>query len=178
VSAKACSCAAYTGSRTRTGFACTDDSDNVDCIFLVCLLRVKKDETATGSAANQSMGQSTERAIEEAELSTDRSIERASSGVPYVSATVDKRPSTLRCRQLKRLAELRPWSIAFPMDSLVPTESRVYTCAGNNRYFGSPGTSTTCYRAPCSRRILPFASLLASVRNNVDRIVKTRRALS
>jgi hypothetical protein len=54
----------------------------------------------------------------------------------------------------------------------VPTESRIYTCA-SNRYFGSPRTSRTCYRAPCCRHILPFASLLASVRNNADRLVKS-----
>jgi hypothetical protein len=36
--AKACSHAAYTGSRTRTGLACTDDSYNVDSILVDCMV--------------------------------------------------------------------------------------------------------------------------------------------
>jgi hypothetical protein len=49
------------------------------------------------------------------------------------------------------------------MYSRVPNERRIYTCAGN-QYFGSPKTSSTCYRAPCCcRRILPFSPFHAFV---------------
>jgi hypothetical protein len=47
------------------------------------------------------------------------------------------------------------------MYSRVPTESRIYTFAGN-RYFGLSRQSRTCYGAPCCRCIfLLFASLRA-----------------
>jgi hypothetical protein len=46
ISEKACSRAASTCSRTGTGFACTDDSDNIDSIFVVSAW-CEEDETAT-----------------------------------------------------------------------------------------------------------------------------------
>jgi hypothetical protein len=56
------------------------------------------------------------------------------------------------------------------MCSRVPTEGRIYTCAGN-RYFGLLKTSRIRHRAPCCRPILPFASPSASLRTNADRLV-------
>jgi hypothetical protein len=65
ISAKACSRAAYTISRTGTALGRSDDSDNVDRIFMVPAWR-EEDETATEGLQPiiQSMEQSTERAIE------------------------------------------------------------------------------------------------------------------
>jgi hypothetical protein len=48
ISAKACSHAAYTGSRRRTGFVCTDNSDNIDGI-LALIAWCEENETATES---------------------------------------------------------------------------------------------------------------------------------
>jgi hypothetical protein len=76
-SAKACSCAAYTGSGTGTVFDCTDDSDNVDSIFVVPASCEEKDAATEGLLPiNQATTeQSMERAIEKSEQSIDRAQE-------------------------------------------------------------------------------------------------------
>jgi hypothetical protein len=64
ISAKACSRAAYTGSRTGAFFACTDDSGNIDSSFALPAL-FEEDETTKNCLLliNQSINQSTNGTI-------------------------------------------------------------------------------------------------------------------
>jgi hypothetical protein len=110
-SAKPCSHVACTCSWTRTAFGCTDDSDNIDSIFVVPAW-CDDDETAMegllpiNQSIDLSMEQSTERAIEESEQSIDRAQEHFTCRRPLKSNQVQYDD-----RRFERLVELRPWSM-------------------------------------------------------------------